>query len=130
MLLSFSSLVPNHHLALPHKSHYSPLNSRLKHPPNGLPSLYTQIWSVGCNLGIVNFCVNIHLLVSVSHGCTILSGLHHSNRYFLVSTFACKVHEVIVYNYHVVLNLCIYSTFSVPTLLLGNIWVISKFWIL
>ena len=45
---------------------------------SGFPSFYTQVWSVGCIIGIVSFWVSIHLLVNTYHVCSFVSGLPHS----------------------------------------------------
>ena len=47
-----------------------------------------SIWSVGCIIGIENFWVSIHLLVSTYHVCSFLSGLPHSGWHFLVPSTA------------------------------------------
>jgi hypothetical protein len=51
-------------------------------------SSLTFFWSVGCIVGILNFCANVHSLVSICHACPFGAGLTHSRWYFLVP-FIC-----------------------------------------
>jgi hypothetical protein len=85
------------------------------------------IWSVGCIVSIVSFWVNIHFLVNRYHVCYFVSGLCYSGWYFLVpSNFLW-----ISWN-HCCSSVCstpLYkcTTFSIPILLLKDIWVVSSF---
>ena len=50
----------------------------------------SYIWAVNCDLGILNFWVNIHLSMSACQFCSILTGLHHSG-YFIIPSISLSV---------------------------------------
>jgi hypothetical protein len=97
------------------------LLKRLTCPVQLKPSLLHNFFgSVDCNIVILYFRVNIHLQVSTYHVCFSGSGLPYSGWYFLVHSFACKFHDVIVFHSWVVLHYVNVTHFIFPFISLGT----------
>ena len=83
-------------------------------------------WSANYILGIPSFWVNIHLSVSAYHVCSFVTGLPHSEWYFLVPYICLRIS----WSHFFKAEWCNCITFSMSIPPLKYIWVLSSFWLL